>query len=222
MPDSFELEAATGGPFATNTYLVIEKGTNVCAVIDPTFGAAEHWAGVIAERGLKLESIVLTHGHIDHIADTAELAARFPDAAVLIHPVDEHMLTGDNAMATRMFGLPPYTPVKPTGYLTEGVPFRVGTVEFEVIHVPGHCPGHVMLLNGRTLLSGDVLFNGSIGRTDLPGGDFRLLADSIINKVMTLHDETVVHSGHGPVTTIGAERLTNPFIPEMRRQLERA
>lgn len=222
MSDTFDLEIATGGPFATNTYLVTERGTGVCAVIDPTFGAADHWAEVIEERGLRLESIILTHGHIDHIADTAQLAARFPDAAILIHADDEHLLAGDNAMATRMLGLPPYTPVAPTGHLKEGVPLRVGSVEFQVTHVPGHCPGHVMLLSDRTLISGDVLFNGSIGRTDLPGGDFRVLADSIINKLMTLHDDTVVYSGHGPVTTIGAERLTNPFIPEMRRQLERA
>ena len=211
----FEIEGIGGGPFGTNAYLITDVATRRCAVIDPGYDADKVWAPVIEEKGLTLESIILTHGHIDHVCGVAALARAFPDIPILIHEEDADKLTGDNALSTSMLGLPPYEPARPTGYLQEGTPVMVGETSFEVFHVPGHCAGHVVLFADKKLIGGDVIFAGSIGRTDLPGGSYHVLANSIVEKILPLGDDVTIYPGHGPVTTIGQERLTNPFILEM-------
>lgn len=215
----FEIKGIAGGPFATNAYLIADPVTRRAAIVDPGYDADRVWGGILAEKGLTLESILCTHGHIDHVCGVAAMHRAYPAAAVMIHKIDESMMKGGNVMAAQMLGLPPYESASATEYLEEGKPVFVGGIRFEVLFVPGHCPGHVALLHGDKLFSGDVLFAGSIGRTDLPGGDYALLADSIVNKLLPLGDDIIVFTGHGPLTTIGQERETNPFVLEMLSQI---
>jgi len=211
----FGIEGISGGPFGTNAYLVVDNATKKCAIIDPGYDADKIWGEVLEQNGLELESIILTHGHIDHVTGVASLHKAFPEIPILIHIDDAPQLTDTNIAAASMLGLPTYEPVEPTGYIEEGQPISVGETNFEVFHVPGHSPGHVALFNDKKLISGDVIFAGSIGRTDLPGGDYHVLANSIVDKLIPLGDDVVVYPGHGPVTTIGQECMTNPFIREM-------
>lgn len=214
MPN-MQIECICGGPFETNAYLVADTQTRRCAIVDPGYGADHDWGIVMRENGLELESILLTHGHIDHTTGVACLARAHPGIPIYIHPDDASMLTADNVRVAQMLGLPPFETAEPTHLLADGVPVRVGGLEFQVIHVPGHTPGHVAFLRGDTLISGDVLFLGSIGRTDLPGGNFKTLAHSIVKRLLPLGDKVQVLPGHGPVTTIGHERESNPFVEQM-------
>jgi len=214
---TFELSSICGGPFQTNAYLIADKATRECAIVDPGYGADEQWGEVIAEENLKLTSILLTHGHIDHTCGVAVLARAFPGVPILMHRDDMFMITGGNDRAVQMFGLPPFEKFDVTEFIDEGRPVRVGETAFEVLFVPGHSPGHVAFLNGGILIGGDVVFLGSIGRTDLPGGDYIQLMESIHNRILTLPDETIIAPGHGPATSVGQERATNPFILEYER-----
>lgn len=212
----FSIQGICDGPFATNAYLVTDRATQRCALIDPGWNADQVWGPLLAEKGLSLESILLTHGHIDHTSGVACMHSAFPEVPILIHRDDVAQLAGPiNVMVARNYGLPPFVPVDPTGFLEEGVPVRIGESTFDVLFVPGHSPGHVAFLSGKHLLSGDVLFAGSIGRTDLPGGSFATLSDSIVEQLMPLDDDVIVYPGHGPVTTIGDERRSNPFVLQM-------
>lgn len=212
----FTIRGITGGPFATNSFLVVDEATKECAIVDPGWDADKTWGPIIRGEGLTLGAILLTHGHIDHTAGVACMHHAFPKVPILIHKDDEPQLAGDlSVVAARNFGLPPFEPVDPTGYLEEGVPVRIGQSVFDVIFVPGHSPGHVAFLSGKHLISGDVLFAGSIGRADLPGAHYPTLAHSIVEKLMRLEDDVTVYPGHGPLTTIGRERRTNPFVLEM-------
>lgn len=212
----FRIQGITDGPFATNAFLIIDEGTKRAALVDPCWNADQTWGPVIEEEGVTLESILLTHGHIDHTSGVACMHRAYPEIPILIHKDDEPQLASDlNVMVARNYGFPAFEPVQPTGYLEEGVPVTVGESTFDVLFVPGHSPGHVAFLSGKHLIGGDVLFAGSIGRTDLPGGSFATLADSIVEKFMTLDDDVMVYPGHGPVTTIGQERRSNPFVLQM-------
>lgn len=209
---SFDIYGLTGGPFQTNAYLVIDKATHKAALVDPGWDADEHWPPVIDEHGAKLESIILTHGHIDHVSGVAAILRAYPGLPVYIHRDDEMMLSFSKA--GEMFGLP-FETSEATDYFEEGKTFSVGETTFDVFHTPGHSPGHIVLLCGNHLIAGDVIFQGSIGRTDLPGGSYEILADSILTKVMTLDDDVVIYPGHGPVTSVGRERSSNPFVSQM-------
>jgi len=201
-------------PFRENTY-VISDDTRECLIVDPGCQEPEEQDLLLAhfeENDLKPVKIVNTHCHIDHILGTAFLHDQF-QLPFLIHPSEQPLLTASIAQG-EFFGLEVQTPPEPTGFLNEGDTVTFGDSMFEVIHIPGHSPGGIVLLNRdqQCLFSGDVLFQGSIGRTDLPGGDYDSLVSSIRQKLLILDPEVRVYPGHGPDTTIGIEKQSNPFF----------
>jgi glyoxylase-like metal-dependent hydrolase (beta-lactamase superfamily II) len=199
----------TGGPFAQNVFLVTCTRTGKGILVDP--GAATPDALAEARRqGTQIELIVLTHSHLDHV-DGAARAKRETGAPILLHRDAEAMYRAAPQQA-QMFGVAVETPPPADGYLEPGEPVRFGDCVLEVRYTPGHAPGHVTLVGEGYALVGDVVFRGSIGRTDLPGGDFQRLMRSIREEVLTLPDETALYSGHGPETTVGFERVANPFL----------
>ncbi len=199
----------TGGPFAQNVFLVSCTRTGRAILVDP--GAATPDALAEARRQeMQIELIVLTHTHLDHVEGVAR-AKRETSAPVLLHRDAEPMYAAAPQQA-QMFGVYAETPPPADGYLEPGEPVRFGECELQVRYTPGHAPGHVTLVGEGYALVGDVVFRGSIGRTDLPGGDFQTLMKSIREQVLTLPDETALYSGHGPETTVGFERVANPFL----------
>lgn len=192
-------------PFFTNGYVIKDGGEAL--VIDP---------GEVTPRLLKSIAdvktvmIVNTHCHCDHAGGNAGMV-KATGAPLAIHRADLPVLQSLEQQGM-MFGVPFPPSPDPDRYLEEGDILTVGNVQLNVVHVPGHSPGHIALLGDGFAIAGDVLFAGSIGRTDLPGGSYGQLLDSIRKKLMVLPDETVVYSGHGPETTIGMERATNPFL----------
>ncbi|HEU5465401.1 MAG TPA: MBL fold metallo-hydrolase [Gemmatimonadales bacterium] len=198
-----------GGQFVENCYLVIDEAANACAVIDPG-----EQAGLILHKlrasGATPVGIWLTHAHIDHVLGVPELAAE-TGAPVYLHPDDRELYDAVPDQAS-WFGLTAEPLPPPDRELAAGERLTVGGLEFAVRHAPGHSPGHVVFAGHGAVFGGDVLFQGSIGRSDLPGGDFDTLIGSIERELLVLPDSTIVYPGHGPATTIGAERRTNPFL----------
>jgi len=192
-------------PFMVNCYVVTDG--EEALVIDP--GEAPR-ALLQALDGLKVRSIVNTHCHCDHCGGNGELV-RQTGAELAIHREDLPLLHAAEQQGY-MFGLHVPPSPEPTRYLQEGDIVEAGAVRLRVLHAPGHSPGHVVLAGDGFVFAGDVLFAGSIGRTDLPGGDYETLMASIRDKLLPLPDDTIVYSGHGPSTTIGEERATNPFL----------
>ena len=199
----------TGGAFAENTWLVACARTGAGILVDPGAATADALAAA-RELDIRIEQIVLTHAHLDHV-EGIPLVRRETDAPILLHPVDLP-LYGAAPRQAEMFGLSlePLPPVD--GELAEGGTVRFGECGLAIRFAPGHAPGHVILVGDGMALVGDVIFNGSIGRTDLFGGDFATLMRSIREQVLTLPDETTLHTGHGPDTTVGRERVGNPFV----------
>lgn len=199
------------GPFIANTYIVGDPATNQCVLIDATWDAPAILRQIRA-RGYTPTAIWLTHPHVDHLEAVPGLVEAYPDLPVGLHR--EGLMLYNMQGGARMFGfnLPPGPP--PTLWFDEMTTISVGEHAFQIFSVPGHCPGHVAFYHApsQQLFGGDVLFQGSIGRTDLPGGSFDVLMQSIHTHFLTLPDDTIVHSGHGPATTIGHERRTNPFL----------
>lgn len=200
-----ELKTLALTPFETNCYVVCDGGEAV--VVDP---GEESPALERAIAGLQVKYIVNTHGHIDHCGGNAWLKAQ-TGAPLLCHEEDLILLRNIPQQGM-MFGVPGTASPEPDRYLTEGEVLQVGAVALKVLHTPGHSPGHVVLAADGFVIAGDVLFSGSIGRTDLPGGDYDTLIASIREKLLIMPDDTVVYSGHGPSTTIGRERASNPFL----------
>jgi len=216
------IEELTVTAFQQHTRILGCEKTRQAICIDPG-DEAERIVETLDRRGLNLQAIALTHAHLDHVGGVAALKKLKPDAKINLHKGDEFMYTGlpeqpawigipRSQWAALGFVFEPPPPVDE--YWTDSQTYDVGELQFEVRHCPGHTPGHVVLYEAkeRKVFVGDVLFAGSIGRTDLPGGSTAQLLDSIKNKLLTLPDEVTVYSGHGPLTTIGEERLTNPFL----------
>ena len=209
-----QIETVVSEPFAENSYIVWREGSTEAFVIDPGF-EPDLIRDVLARHNLTLAAIVNTHGHVDHIAGNAALKADFPDAPIVIGFLDATMLTDADVNLSAAFGMPVVSP--PADRLVgEGQSLTVAGIELEVLDVPGHSPGHVVYVIRETdpplLLGGDVLFRGSVGRTDFPGGSFELLKTGIVAKLWPLPGGTVVYPGHGPVTTVAHEKRTNPFL----------
>ena len=188
-----------------NCYVVKDGGEAL--VIDPGESDA---ALLDSLKDSKVAMIFNTHCHIDHCGGN-EALVKATGAPLVCHEEDLPLLRSLDEQAM-MFGVAGATSPEPDKFIAEGDKVKVGNTEFEVFHTPGHSPGHVVLVGGGAAIVGDVLFAGSIGRSDLPGGDHAQLIRSIHEKLLTLPDATVVYSGHGPTTTIGAERNANPFL----------
>jgi len=207
-----EVRTFTGGGFGENAYLVVCEESKVAVAVDPG-GAARAVARAIVDDGLSLQAILLTHAHIDHIEGVHHVRAVAPEVPIWLHRDDFEIYHGLPKYAA-MLGLTAETQPPPTDELVHGQRYEFGTCAFDVRFTPGHAPGHVIFVAEKegVAISGDVVFQGSIGRTDLPGGDLATLMKSIREQVLTLPDETVLLSGHGPPTTVGHERVGNPFL----------
>jgi glyoxylase-like metal-dependent hydrolase (beta-lactamase superfamily II) len=197
------------GQFVENCFLVVDEGTNECAVVDPgeEAGLILH---KIAATGANPVAIWLTHAHLDHVLGVPRVADE-TGAPVWLHAADRALYDAVPQQAA-WFGLEAPALPPPDRTFAHGDQVRVGGLTFEVRHAPGHSPGSVCLVAPGVVFGGDVLFAGSIGRTDLPGGDFDTLIGSIERELLSLPDATIVYSGHGPETTIGQERRSNPFL----------
>jgi hydroxyacylglutathione hydrolase len=209
-----QIHTIVSEPFAENSYIVWREGGTEAFVIDPGFDP-DSIREFLAERGLALAAIVNTHGHVDHIAGNADLKRADPDAPIIVGPGDAAMLTSALLNMSAIFGMPVTSP--PADRLVkEGEKLSIAGIELEVFDLPGHSPGHVVyLIRGEKpmiVLGGDVLFRGSIGRYDFPGGSFEQLKAGIKRVLWPLPPDTVVYPGHGPVTTIGHEKATNPYL----------
>ncbi|HET6836504.1 MAG TPA: MBL fold metallo-hydrolase [Gemmatimonadales bacterium] len=204
-----EVVRIPNGQFAENCYLLADGGSGEAVIIDPGEEAARFLAE-LRDRSWSLKGIWLTHGHIDHIMGVGAVQAA-TSAPIYLHPQDR-TLYDDLPRYGAWVGVQLDPPPPPQFDLLAGQPIQVGSYEFQVRFTPGHSPGSVSFLGHGMIFGGDVLFNGSVGRTDLPGGDSSTLMSTILSEFLSLPDTTVVHSGHGPDTTIGVERLTNPFL----------
>lgn len=199
-------------PFAQNCSVLWCTETMKAAVVDPG-GDIERIEGAVAEAGVTVEKILLTHGHIDHAGATAELA-RTLDVPIEGPQKEEAFWIDQLAEQSRMFGFPPVENFTPDLWLNEGDQVTVGNVTLDVIHCPGHTPGHVVFFDPQSRLAvvGDVLFAGSIGRTDFPRGNHAALIDAIKGKLLPLGDDVRFIPGHGPMSTFGVERRSNPYV----------
>jgi glyoxylase-like metal-dependent hydrolase (beta-lactamase superfamily II) len=199
----------------TNAFVVAREAGALAVVVDAP-PDPDVIGSVLVQNNLSLAAVLLTHGHVDHTGGSGQLA-RATGAAVYAHPDDDFLTLHPTEQLRAIFGMAPpgvYEVPERFESLSDGQVIRVAGLELEVRHTPGHTPGHCCFYfeEEQTLFSGDQLFAGSIGRTDLPGGSLTALMESMEEKVMILSDETRVLPGHGPETTIGRERATNPFL----------
>jgi len=215
------------GPWGTNCYVVATGPGTECVIIDPGKDAAAGVDAVIAEHRLKPVSVLVTHGHVDHMWCVAPVAGTY-DATAYIHPNDRHLLAnpmaGMSAETTAMLLGGKYEFAEPDRVeeLSDAQVLELAGLEFVVDHTPGHTEGSVVFRTpyddqdvAEVMFSGDLLFAGSIGRTDLPGGNHRTMLESLRTKVLPLADNIVVLPGHGEQTSIGQERATNPFLQDL-------
>lgn len=209
-------------PFQQNTRILACDRTRTAICVDPGEKCEGIVDFVLSEK-LELQAIALTHGHLDHVGGTTYLHQQFPNAEILLHKDDEDLYYGLPQQPLFM-GIQPHQmkalgfdyapPPKLSRNWTDEEVYPVGDLRFKVLHCPGHTRGHVVLAEEteQKVFVGDCLFQGSIGRTDLPGGSYETLISSITNKILMLGDDFTIYSGHGPETTVGHERSTNPFL----------
>ena len=197
------------GPLQVNCYVIHDKQSKEAIVIDPG-GDGDRIIKYVLDQELKIIKVINTHGHFDHIGANKHIIDH-TGAELLIHADDLQLLKNARAHA-EIYGLSVVASPEPDRLLDQGDCFQLGELLCQVFHVPGHSPGGICLLCEGHLFVGDVLFSGSIGRTDLPGGDFESLLRGVREQLFALPDETIVHPGHGPDTTIGRERKINPFV----------
>jgi hydroxyacylglutathione hydrolase len=213
-----KISLLTVGPFEENCYLVIDEKARRGVLVDPG-DEADRIVRMVRNSGVELEAIWLTHAHIDHIGAVAAIKREW-DVPVYLHAADAPLYAAGVTQAS-FYGLDFEQPDPPERTFADGDRVRVGGLEFEVLHTPGHSPGLVVLHGNGVVLAGDLLFAGSIGRTDLPLSNPAAMEASLARVVGQLSDEVVVYPGHGPATFIGRERATNPFLNGLARVLVR-
>lgn len=202
-------ETVIVGQLAVNCYILGCEKTGKGIVIDP--GAdADRIIPVLSKHGLKIVHVVNTHGHFDHVGGNRKIL-RVTGADLLLHEADVPLLSRAVATAAA-FGLSAENSPHPDGHLLDGMTIPFGDYELKVLHTPGHTPGGCCLYREGMVITGDTLFADSVGRTDFPGGSLEALMKSIHDKLLTLPDDTVVYPGHGPTSTIGWERIRNPYL----------
>ena len=211
----FQVKSFTFNPFQENSYLIYDE-TKECAIVDPgmlTEQENNHLVEAIDQLGLKPVLLLQTHLHLDHVFGMGFVAEKY-GLQPIAHPDDEFLLA-QTVEYSRQFGVElKAQPPSLGGYLNDGDIVSFGNTKLKVIHVPGHSPGGIVLYNeeAKVMIAGDVLFQGSVGRSDLPGGSYEDLIYGIQTRLMIYPDEVKVYPGHGPATTIGIERVSNPFL----------
>ena len=213
MATKLHIHVIPSQPFDENTYVLWLDGQSDALVVDPGL-EPDLILDFLKSKSLTPVVILNTHGHADHIAGNADLKRAYPKAPLVIGENEKHLLTDPVANLSKPFGMPIISPPADQT-VRAGEVITFAGIEMTVREIPGHSPGHVVFfLDGSPLrvLGGDVLFSGSIGRTDFPGGSFETLRDGIHRDLFTLPDDTIVYPGHGPTTTVGEEKRTNPFV----------
>jgi len=203
------VEQTADSRFGTNSYLVEDEATHDAVVIDSNL-EPDLVIGIAKQRGARVKAILLTHTDIDHIAGLHELRMAFGPIPIAVHQAEKDVIEKGTPLR-REFG-PLATRLDNVTSLVDGEPYRAGSLEFEVLHTPGHSPGGVTLKIDRYLFTGDALFAGSIGRSDFANSDGAALLEGIRSKLLSQPDDAIVYSGHGQATTIGRERRMNPFL----------
>jgi hydroxyacylglutathione hydrolase len=203
-----DVRTLTVGPFQENSYLVIDDRSRRAAIVDPG-GEAQILIGEIERSKAILDAIWITHAHVDHVGAIASVKERW-NVPIYLHPLDRRLYEAAGRQA-EVYGVPFEEPPPPDNDFADGQKLKLGDSEMTVMHAPGHSPGHVVIHGNGIALVGDCLFAGSIGRTDLPMSNPQQLSDSL-KKIASLPPETIVYAGHGPETTIGEERVSNPFL----------
>jgi glyoxylase-like metal-dependent hydrolase (beta-lactamase superfamily II) len=213
MAERVQIHTIVSMPFAENTYLLWREGRRDALVIDPGL-EPELILAALEERRLEVAAILNTHGHADHIAGNAAMKEAFPNAPLLIGRGDAVMLSDPWANLSALFGMALTSPPADR-LLAEGNVIEAADIRLEVLDLPGHSPGHVVFVHRASpclVLGGDTLFQQGIGRTDWPGGNYELLLSGIRSKLFNLPEDSVVYPGHGPATTVGFEKVHNPFV----------
>lgn len=212
---NLQIQAFTLGQWQTNCYVLSVGKT--CWIVDAGFDP-ESMLDTIDEQGLKVEQVVLTHAHLDHIAGLHAVRHRYPDVPILIHADEEDFLT-DTRLNLSAGIMDPVVAPEATRLLHHGEQLELAGIPFEIRHTPGHSPGGITLVQNenKVAIVGDTLFAGSVGRSDFPTSDGPRLMQSIAEQLMSLPDDTHVLPGHGPATTIGQERVTNPYLNQPAR-----
>ena len=201
-------------PFQQNCTILFDDADKIGVVVDPG-GDVDQILRAIEDNGLSIEAIWITHGHIDHAGGAAEMKEKSGVRIEGPHPEDQFLIDGLAAQG-QMYGMPEARSFETDRWLDEGDVMTLGETSWEVRHCPGHTPGHVIFFNRAAKFAqvGDVLFKGSIGRTDFPRGDHQTLLNSVVTKLWPLGDDVTFAPGHGPVSTLGEERRTNPFVSD--------